>query len=125
MSDKKPLMASEEYGKDEDSTVALIRKHENVQHELSAFKPRITDLQSESQSMLSEGHYDSEAIVGKQVRTCTQPENEKLTTPSDFLSSLLLSELLGVPTVSAGGAGFTSSFAAQRNKRASSVQPGV
>ena len=82
MSDKKPLMASKEYGKDEDSTVALIRKHENVQHELSAFKPRITDLQSESQSMLSEGHYDSEAIVNKQVRVCTQPKRKK-TTQSD------------------------------------------
>ena len=73
MSDKKPLMASEEYGKDEDSTVALIRKHENVLHELSAFKPKIADLQSESQSMLIEGHYDSEAIKNKQVRAYTQP----------------------------------------------------
>ena len=86
MSDKKPLVASEEYGKDEDSTVALIRKHENVLHELSAFKPRITDLQSESQSMLSEDHYDSEAIREKQVRAHTQPAR-KATSSNNLPSS--------------------------------------
>ena len=112
MSDKKPLVASAEYGKDEDSTVALIRKHENVLHELSAFKPRITDLQSESQSMLSEGHYDSEAIRKKQVRARTQPVRKSNTKQ---LPALLLSELLGVPALSTGGAGFTSSFTAQWN----------
>ena len=67
MSDKRPLVANNEYGKEEDSTVAFIKKHEGVQQELEIYKPKIDELKSDSKAMISDGHYDSIAVQEKQV----------------------------------------------------------
>ncbi len=40
MNDKKPLVAYGEYGKDEDSTTALIKKHEAVELEIEGYNSR-------------------------------------------------------------------------------------
>lgn len=66
MSDKRPLVANNEYGKEEDSTVAFIKKHEGVQQELEIYKPKIDELKSDSKAMISDGHYDSIAVQEKQ-----------------------------------------------------------
>ena len=67
MSDKRPLVASNEYGKEEDSTVAFIKKHEGVQQELENYKSKIDELKNDSKAMISDGHYDSIAVQEKQV----------------------------------------------------------
>lgn len=67
MKDKKPIAASKEYGKDEDSTLGLMKKHETFQLDLDAYRPKLDELVSESSSMISTGHYDSQAVQEKQV----------------------------------------------------------
>ena len=67
MRDKRPLVTSEEYGKDEDSTLILIKKHEMVMMELETFGPKISSLVEESSTMVHSNHYESEGILKKQV----------------------------------------------------------
>lgn len=69
MKDKRPLVTSEEYGKDEDSTLTLIKKHETVMVELDTFGPKISLLVEESSAMVHLNHYESEGIIKKQVQT--------------------------------------------------------
>lgn len=69
MNDKWPLVASKEYGVDEDSTVGLLKNHEAVTENLDQFKPQITELGTDSQKMISSKHYESKVIKSKQVST--------------------------------------------------------
>ena len=69
MRDKHPLVSSTEYGKDEDSTLALIKKHETVQQELESYRSKVDDLNSEGKSMIAMGHYAQKEIEEKQVNT--------------------------------------------------------
>ena len=67
MKDKRPLAASREYGKDEDSTLGLMKKHDTFQQDLDSYRPKLDELVSESSSMITTGHYDSQAVHDKQV----------------------------------------------------------
>ena len=67
MKDKRPLVANDEYGKDEDSTVGLMKKHETVQLDLDTYRPKIDELKTDSSTMINANHYDSIAIQNKQV----------------------------------------------------------
>lgn len=67
MKDKKPLAASDEYGKDEDSTLGLMKKHEMFQLDLESYRPKIKELETEATAMINGGHYDSTALQQKQV----------------------------------------------------------
>lgn len=68
MRDKHPLVTSEEYGKDEDSTLALIKKHEAVQQELESYQSRMHELAEDSQNMITTEHYAKKDIKTKQAR---------------------------------------------------------
>ena len=68
MNDKHSLVALREYGKDEDSTQALIKKHEAVELEIEGYGTKIDELRTESQRLLEGGHFDSKVIAEKEVR---------------------------------------------------------
>lgn len=61
-------MALREYGKDEDSTQALIKKHEAIDLEIDGYKVKIDELCAESQRLVDAGHFDSKVIIEKEVR---------------------------------------------------------
>ena len=67
MNDTQPLVASTDYGEDEDATVALQKNFEVVKVKLEQFKPKIGESAADSQKMLAEKHYESAAIKAKQV----------------------------------------------------------
>ena len=67
MNDKKPLVAHRQYGKDEDSTQALIKKQEAIELEIDGYSVKVADLEAESQRMLSKEHFDSDTIRERQV----------------------------------------------------------
>ena len=68
MNDKKPMVSLEEYGKDEDTTQSLIKKHEAVTLDIETFRTKIQELVSESQRLLSSITIDERsAIAEKQV----------------------------------------------------------
>ena len=68
MNDEWPLVASKEYGEDEDATVALLKNFEAARVKLDQFKPKIGELEADCQKMLAQRHYESVAIKAKQVR---------------------------------------------------------
>jgi spectrin beta len=72
--DKAPLAASDEYGKDENSTLGLMKKHEAFQLELDSYRPKIKELEFDSTTMINAGHYESTAIQDKQRAMGTQYE---------------------------------------------------
>ena len=59
-----------EYGKDEDRTQALLKKHEAVEVDIEGYKGRVEELGSESQGLLERIHFDSETIQQRQVSGC-------------------------------------------------------
>lgn len=67
MKDKRPLAANNEYGKDEDSTLGLMKKQETFQTDLDSYRPKIDELVDESSYMVTAGHYDSISVQKKQV----------------------------------------------------------
>ena len=66
---KHSLVALREYGKDEDSTQALIKKHEAIELEIEGYEAKIEELQGESQRLVDGGHFDSETITEREVRS--------------------------------------------------------
>ena len=67
MNDKKPLLAHRQYGKDEDSTQALIKKQEAIELEIDGYSVKVAELETESQRMLRKEHFDSDTIRERQV----------------------------------------------------------
>ena len=67
MNDKKPLVAHGEYGKDEDSTQALIKKQEAIELEIDGYSAKMGEVRAESQRLLSKKHFDSDIIRERQV----------------------------------------------------------
>ena len=67
MNDKKPLVAHGEYGKDEDSTQALIKKQEAIELEIDGYSAKMGEVRAESQRLLSKKHFDSDTIRERQV----------------------------------------------------------
>lgn len=67
MRDKRPLLASSEVGRDEDSAQSLQRKLEALSLEVEAFKATVEKLLKMSQSLTEREHYDAKNIAAKQV----------------------------------------------------------
>ncbi|XP_065894234.1 spectrin beta chain, non-erythrocytic 1-like isoform X3 [Dysidea avara] len=65
MHDKKPLVSSEDYGKDEDTAETLIKKHEVIEKDIIGYQSRIDKFEKESQRLLSKQHHDSTVITEK------------------------------------------------------------
>ena len=65
--DKKSLVTHGEYGKDEDSTQALIKKHEIVEAEIDGHTGKLEALVNESEKLISRKHFDSSTIGKRQV----------------------------------------------------------
>ena len=68
MDDKRPLLASTDYGKDEDSVVALLKKLDALDLDLEAFETNMQKLSGLSSGLIERGHFDSEDIQQRQVR---------------------------------------------------------
>ena len=67
MTDKRSLVVLKEYGKDEDSTQALIKKHEAIELEIEGYKLTVDKLNTESQRLVQGGHFDSKTITEREV----------------------------------------------------------
>uniref|UniRef100_A0A1B0D969 Karst n=1 Tax=Phlebotomus papatasi TaxID=29031 RepID=A0A1B0D969_PHLPP len=65
MKDKLPILASHDYGKDNDSVQSLQKKLESLQRELTAFKGNVEKIDSLAQGLIDRGHFDAENIAGK------------------------------------------------------------
>ncbi|XP_065202026.1 spectrin beta chain, non-erythrocytic 1 isoform X3 [Planococcus citri] len=66
LKEKRPIVTSLDYGKDEDSVQSLIKKLEAVERELSAFQHTVGRLSSLSQSLIDRSHFDSKNITKMQ-----------------------------------------------------------
>lgn len=51
LSDRKPLLTSEDHGKDESSTAALLQRHLRVEKEMVAYGPEIKRLSEQAKSV--------------------------------------------------------------------------
>lgn len=65
MKDKLPILASHDYGKDNDSVQSLQKKLESLQRELTAFKGNVEKIDGLAQGLIDRGHFDAENIAGK------------------------------------------------------------
>ncbi|XP_050079457.1 spectrin beta chain, non-erythrocytic 1 [Anopheles maculipalpis] len=63
--EKKPIISSQDYGKDEDSVSSLQKKLDGLQRELGAFKPTVEKIEKLSNGLQTRGHFDSEKIKNK------------------------------------------------------------
>lgn len=68
MNEKRPIITSSDYGKDEDSVQSLIKKLEAVEREMSAFQHTVGRLSNLSQSLIDRSHFDRKNIIQMQVR---------------------------------------------------------
>ena len=68
MKEKKPLLTSQDFGKDEDSVVSLIKKLNNVDRDLSSFKTTVEKLQGLCNKITERAHFDAENVDKKMVR---------------------------------------------------------
>lgn len=56
-----------QYGANEDSTLALLKKHEAVDAEIEGYKGHVKELTDESEGLIKREHFDSLTIAKKQV----------------------------------------------------------
>nr|XP_040222398.2 spectrin beta chain, non-erythrocytic 1 isoform X3 [Anopheles coluzzii]XP_049461127.1 spectrin beta chain, non-erythrocytic 1 isoform X3 [Anopheles coluzzii] len=63
--EKKPIISSQDYGKDEDSVASLQKKLDGLQRELGAFKPTVEKIETLASGLQARGHFDSEKIKSK------------------------------------------------------------
>ncbi|XP_050085218.1 spectrin beta chain, non-erythrocytic 5 isoform X3 [Anopheles aquasalis] len=63
--EKKPIISSHDYGKDEDSVASLQKKLDALQRELGAFKPTVEKIEKLAVGLQERGHFDSEKIKTK------------------------------------------------------------
>lgn len=72
--EKRPILASQDYGKDEDSVQSQQKKLEALQRELVAFRPSVEKVSKLSENLLERGHFDSEKIKSKSSKIILQFE---------------------------------------------------
>ncbi|XP_073969406.1 spectrin beta chain, non-erythrocytic 5 kst isoform X2 [Rhodnius prolixus] len=65
--EKKPLLTSTDYGKDEDSVQSLMKKLEGLGREISAFHQTVGRLANLSHGLIDREHFDSDNISQKQA----------------------------------------------------------
>lgn len=63
--EKKPIISSHDYGKDEDSVSSLQKKLDALQRELTAFCPTVEKIDKLAAGLQERGHFDSEKIKTK------------------------------------------------------------
>ncbi|XP_058061720.1 spectrin beta chain, non-erythrocytic 1 [Anopheles bellator] len=63
--EKKPIISSHDYGKDEDSVGSLQKKLDGLQRELGAFRPTVEKIEKLAVGLQERGHFDSEKIRTK------------------------------------------------------------
>ena len=68
LSEKAPLVASADFGKDEDSVAALTKKLDNVARDLASFRQTIERLKTQCKKLTERNHFDTEIINSKMVR---------------------------------------------------------
>ncbi|XP_022090941.1 spectrin beta chain, non-erythrocytic 5-like isoform X2 [Acanthaster planci] len=66
MKEKRPLLTSPDYGKDEDSVASLLKKLDALDLDLESFQKTIDTLASLSSGLLARGHFDSADIKQRQ-----------------------------------------------------------
>ncbi|KAL5291928.1 SPTBN5 family protein [Megaselia abdita] len=74
MQEKKPVLSSPDYGRDEDSVLSHQKKLETIQRELNNFKPSIEKVNKLATSLVERNHFDSEKISKKNHFVATQYE---------------------------------------------------
>lgn len=67
--EKRPLLTSQDFGKDEDSVQSLLKKLEGLERELCAFQHTVGRLAKLSNGLVDRGHFDSTCIAKKQVNS--------------------------------------------------------
>lgn len=67
MKEKKPLLASQDFGKDELSVAALTKKLDNVARDMEGFKTTVNKLTTLCSKLTERKHFDSENISKKMV----------------------------------------------------------
>uniref|UniRef100_A0A6B2E568 Putative beta chain spectrin n=1 Tax=Phlebotomus kandelakii TaxID=1109342 RepID=A0A6B2E568_9DIPT len=65
MKDKLPILASHDYGKDNDSVQSQQKKLESLQRELMAFRANVEKIDNLAQGLIDRGHFDAENISMK------------------------------------------------------------
>ncbi|XP_058824690.1 spectrin beta chain, non-erythrocytic 1 isoform X6 [Topomyia yanbarensis] len=63
--EKKPIISSHDYGKDEDSASSLQKKLDAMQRELLAFRPTVEKIDKLASGLQERGHFDSDKIKTK------------------------------------------------------------
>ncbi|XP_058446279.1 spectrin beta chain, non-erythrocytic 5 isoform X3 [Malaya genurostris] len=63
--EKKPIISSHDYGKDEDSASSLQKKLDALQRELVAFRPTVEKIDKLASGLQERGHFDSDKIKTK------------------------------------------------------------
>lgn len=71
--EKKPLVTSNDFGKDEDSAQSLMKKLEGLGREISSFHQTTARLSNLSHGLVDRGHFDSANIKQKQVKSPKKP----------------------------------------------------
>ncbi|XP_071037774.1 spectrin beta chain [Parasteatoda tepidariorum] len=64
--ERKPLLASSDLGKDEDSVQSLLKKLDGLERDIDNYNNNIIKLAKLSQGLIERGHFDSENIQEKQ-----------------------------------------------------------
>lgn len=67
MREKRPLLASQDFGKDELSVAALTKKLDNVARDMEGFKATVSKLSVLCSKLTERKHFDSENISKKMV----------------------------------------------------------
>lgn len=62
------MLASNDYGRDEDSVQTLMKKLEGIERELNTFQHTLERLAKLSRDLVNRSHFDSENILRKQVK---------------------------------------------------------
>ncbi|XP_030641786.1 spectrin beta chain, non-erythrocytic 5 [Chanos chanos] len=76
LSDRKPLLTSEDYGKDEASTIALLQRHLRVEKEMEAYVPEVKRLAEQAKSASQLTALTSELQQSKMVQYSDSSDEE-------------------------------------------------
>jgi len=69
MNERRPRLTSTDFGKDEDSVQALLKKLDALELDIENFHNHIGELAALSQGLVARGHFDSENIQQQQIST--------------------------------------------------------
>ena len=70
LEDKRPLVLSQDYGRDEDSTQILIKKLDSVTRDVKSFHSTVDKLEAVASKLVERNHFDSDNISKRMVSSC-------------------------------------------------------